>query len=54
MARSDTPNITLVVSPVARIDTPNSCDAMSAKSNPPTQPSCMNALHAQPAVPHYV
>ena len=36
LARSDTPNITLVVSHVARIDTPKSCDAMSAKSNPPT------------------
>ena len=50
LASSDTPNITLFVSRVARSDTPNSCDAMRAKSNPPTQPSFFNSLHAQPAV----
>ena len=43
---------TRVVSHLARSDTLNSCDAMGVKSNPPTQPSCINSLHAQPAVPY--
>ena len=40
--------ITRVVSHLARSDTPNSCDAMSVKSNPPTQPSC---IHCMPNLP---
>ena len=50
LARSDTPNITLVVSWVARSDTPDSCDAMSAKSNPPHNPAAkMHCMHNLPS-----
>ena len=54
LARSDTPNMTWVVSRLDRSDTPNSCDDIGVKSNPPTQPRCINSLHGQPAIPYKV